>query len=70
MTDSQEAADEPVTEQHLLRWAEMLSALARTGLAFTESLYEQERFEEFLAVAAEIHAKTASKIEADTLVAE
>jgi len=70
MSDQHGAADGPVTEQHLLRWAEMLSALARTGLAFTESLYEQERFEEILAVAGEIHAKTASTIDAETLVAE
>jgi ADP-ribose pyrophosphatase YjhB (NUDIX family) len=38
----------------LLRWSESLSAIARTGLGFTESLYEQERFEEILKVAADI----------------
>ena len=38
----------------LLRWAETLSAVARTGLGFTQSLYEAERFEEVLKVAADI----------------
>jgi len=41
----------------LLRWSESLSAIARTGLGFTESLYEQERFEEVLRVAADIRAE-------------
>ncbi len=40
----------------LLRWAETLSAVARTGLGFTESLYEQERFLEVLHVASDIRA--------------
>ena len=44
----------PLTEVDLLRWAEALSGIARTGLGFTESLYERERFEEVLAVAADI----------------
>ena len=35
----------------LHRWSATLAGIARTGLAFTESLYEQERFEEVLAVA-------------------
>lgn len=36
------------------RWAEAIAGLARTGLAFTESQYERERYEEILHVAAEI----------------
>ena len=40
----------------LVRWSETLAAIARTGLGFTESLYEQERFEEVLHVAADIKA--------------
>ncbi|MDG2026369.1 MAG: NUDIX hydrolase N-terminal domain-containing protein [Acidimicrobiales bacterium] len=44
------------TERELLRWAETLSATARTGLGFTDNLYEQERFEEVLAVAADIRS--------------
>ena len=46
-----------LTETDLLRWAEALSGIARTGLGFTESLYEKERFEEVLAVAADIAAR-------------
>jgi ADP-ribose pyrophosphatase YjhB (NUDIX family) len=47
--------DRNVPLKTLLRWSETLSAIARTGLGFTESLYEQERFEEILKVAADIH---------------
>lgn len=38
----------------LARWSETLAAIARTGLGFTQSLYERERFEEVLHVAADI----------------
>lgn len=61
---------EAITEHDLLRWSEMLSALSRTGLAFTESLYEQERFEEILAVAAEIQAGSSLRIDPEVLVTE
>ncbi|MET0909244.1 MAG: NUDIX hydrolase N-terminal domain-containing protein, partial [Ilumatobacteraceae bacterium] len=40
----------------LARWSETLAAIARTGLGFTQSLYERERFEEVLHVAADIKA--------------
>ena len=40
----------------LARWSEALAGIARTGLGFTESLYEQERYEEVLHVAADIKA--------------
>ena len=43
-----------VPERTLRRWAEALAGLARTGLGFTESGYERERFEEVLRVAADI----------------
>ena len=46
----------PPTRQDLVRWSETLSGIARTGLGFTESLYERERFEEVLAVAGDIRA--------------
>ncbi len=46
--------DERVTQSDLLRWSESLAGIARTGLGFTQSLYEKERFEEVLAVAADI----------------
>lgn len=44
------------TPDELLRWSETLSAIARTGLGFTASLYEQERFQEILHVAADMRA--------------
>ena len=40
------------------RWAEALAGVAKTGLGFTESQYERERFEEILKIAADI--KTAA----------
>ncbi len=43
-------------DQELVRWSESLSGIARTGLAFTTSLYEQERFQEVLNVAADMRA--------------
>ena len=56
------AVASPVVERNvplktLLRWSESLSGIARTGLGFTQSLYEQERFEEILKVAADIRAE-------------
>jgi len=56
-----------VSAVDLLRWAETLSAIARTGLGFTQSLYEQERFEEVLHVAADIRAAAIEEAEADAL---
>ena len=47
----------------LLRWSEALAGIARTGLGFTESLYEQERFEEVLHVAADIKAAADEALE-------
>ncbi len=38
----------------LIRWSETLAAIARTGMGFTQSLYERERYEEVLKVAADI----------------
>jgi ADP-ribose pyrophosphatase YjhB (NUDIX family) len=46
--------DQVVPTRTLLRWAESLAATARTGLGFSQSLYERERFEEILRVAADI----------------
>jgi ADP-ribose pyrophosphatase YjhB (NUDIX family) len=40
----------------LARWSEALAGIARTGLGFTDSLYERERYEEVLHVAADIKA--------------
>ena len=57
--------DERVTQSDLLRWSEALAGIARTGLGFTESLYEQERFEEVLAVAADIRVAAGFDVDAD-----
>jgi 8-oxo-dGTP pyrophosphatase MutT (NUDIX family) len=54
----------------LLRWAESLSGIARTGLGFTQSLYEKERFEEVLKVAADIRAAALEEAEGDALFEE
>lgn len=48
-----------IEARDLARWSETLAAIARTGLGFTESLYERERFEEVLHVAADIKAAAA-----------
>lgn len=45
---------ERVTAQDLILWSEALAGIARTGLGFTESLYERERFEEVLHIAADM----------------
>jgi ADP-ribose pyrophosphatase YjhB (NUDIX family) len=60
----------PPTPQDLVRWSEALAGIARTGLGFTENLYERERFEEVLAVAADMRVAAGSHFEADTLVQE
>ena len=61
---------EPVTGQDLLDWAETLAGIARTGLGFTESLYEQERYEEILKVAAQIRSTVASEIAPEAVADE
>lgn len=58
------------TPQDLIRWSEALAGIARTGLGFSDNLYERERFEEVLAVAADIRVAAGSHFEADTLVDE
>jgi ADP-ribose pyrophosphatase YjhB (NUDIX family) len=59
-----------VSAQDLLRWSEALSGIARTGLGFTQSLYEQERFEEVLKVAADIRVAAGHELETEVLVEE
>ncbi|HUS61706.1 MAG TPA: NUDIX hydrolase N-terminal domain-containing protein, partial [Acidimicrobiales bacterium] len=54
-----------VNARDLLRWSESLAAIARTGLGFTQSLYEQERFEEVLKVAADIRVAAGAGADAD-----
>jgi ADP-ribose pyrophosphatase YjhB (NUDIX family) len=48
----------------LARWSSTLAAIARTGMGFTENLYERERYEEVLHVAADIKAASAALEEA------
>jgi ADP-ribose pyrophosphatase YjhB (NUDIX family) len=54
----------------LLRWAEALSGIARTGMGFTQSLYERERYEEVLRVAADIRYAAIEESVGDALVEE
>ena len=58
------------TPADLLRWSETLAGIARTGLGFTQSLYEQERFEEVLKVASDIRAAASDEVESDALFDE
>ncbi|HEX7275801.1 MAG TPA: NUDIX hydrolase N-terminal domain-containing protein [Acidimicrobiales bacterium] len=59
-----------VSGHDLLRWSEALAAIARTGLGFTDSLYERERFEEVLRVAADIRVAAGHQADPETLVEE
>lgn len=43
-----------VGHRDLVRWSESLAGIARTGLGFTQSRYERERYEEILHVAADM----------------
>ena len=55
-----------VSPLDVLRWSEALAGVARTGLGFTESLYEKERFEEVLKIASDMRvcAQTDAQAEA------
>lgn len=54
----------------LARWSSALAAIARTGLGFTDNLYERERFEEILHVAGDIKAAAAALEEATAIERE
>ena len=61
--------DEPrITETDVIRWSETLAGIARTGLGFTESRYEQERFEEILKVAGDMRVAAGSHSRAGSVV--
>src|SRR4051794_5513590 len=64
------AEEKVVSAQDLIRWSEALSGIARTGLGFTESLYERERFEEVLKVAADMRVAAGLELEAEVLLDE
>ena len=59
-----------ISAADLLRWAESLAGIARTGLGFTQSLYEKERFQEVLKVAADMRAAALEEAESDALFEE
>jgi ADP-ribose pyrophosphatase YjhB (NUDIX family) len=54
----------------LLRWSEALAGIARTGLGFTESLYERERFDEVLKVASDMRATVIDELASEQLYDE
>ncbi len=54
------------TEKTLRRWAESLAGVARTGMGFTESAFERERYEEILKIAADIKAAADEGLEGVT----
>ena len=60
----------PASTSDLLRWSESLSAVARTALGFTENLYERERFQEVLKVAADMRTAAGHPLSPDVLVDE
>ncbi|MFP5326243.1 MAG: NUDIX hydrolase N-terminal domain-containing protein [Acidimicrobiia bacterium] len=59
-----------VSAQDLLRWSEALAGIARTGMGFTESLYERERYEEVLKVAADMRVAAGHELASEELVGE
>ena len=62
--------ERPITSADVVRWSEALAGIARTGLSFTESRYEQERFEEILKVAGDMRVAAGSAFDAEDLVDE
>ncbi|MGH9125540.1 MAG: NUDIX hydrolase N-terminal domain-containing protein [Acidimicrobiales bacterium] len=60
----------PAQTQDLLRWSEALAGIARTGLGFSDNLYERERFEEVLKVAADMRVAAGMDSSAEVLLTE
>ncbi len=58
------------TRQDLLRWSEALVGIAKTGLGFTDSLYEKERYEEILAVASDIRVAAGTEYDPEHFIDE
>ena len=63
MSDDGSGATPNDFTRDLVRWSETLAGIARTGMGFTESLYERERYEEILHVAADIKAAADEALE-------
>jgi ADP-ribose pyrophosphatase YjhB (NUDIX family) len=57
---------ESVPEKTLRRWAESLAGVARTGIGFTQSQFERERYEEILKIAGDIKAAAESGLDGVT----
>jgi ADP-ribose pyrophosphatase YjhB (NUDIX family) len=53
-------SDQLPEARDLARWSSSLAAIARTGLGFSENLFERERYEEVLHIAADIKAAAAA----------
>lgn len=51
-----DSTPERVPSADLNRWSEALTAIAQTGLAFTENQFESERYQEILAISADIRS--------------
>lgn len=68
--DAMSEHDPGTSEHDLLRWSEALAGIARTGLGFTDSLYERERFEEVLRVAADMRVAAGLAPAPEVLVQE
>ncbi|MDH3295326.1 MAG: NUDIX hydrolase N-terminal domain-containing protein, partial [Acidimicrobiia bacterium] len=52
--DDRTTGEPAATTADLNRWSAALTAIAQTGLAFTDSTFEQERYQEILAISADI----------------
>ncbi|MDZ7675543.1 MAG: NUDIX hydrolase N-terminal domain-containing protein [Acidimicrobiales bacterium] len=70
MTDRDPSRDQAPTRQDLLRWAESLAGIAKTGLGFTANLYERERYEEVLEVASDIRVAAGTEFDPGHYVEE
>jgi ADP-ribose pyrophosphatase YjhB (NUDIX family) len=70
MADASPPSDPSFSAADLLRWGETLAAVARTGLGFSDNLYERERFEEVLRVAAEIRVAAGHELGTEVLADE
>ena len=45
-----------MTENNLLRWAQQIQALAQSGMAYTSNVFDNQRYNEFKQIAAEMMA--------------
>ncbi|MHB8190994.1 MAG: NUDIX hydrolase N-terminal domain-containing protein [Ferrimicrobium sp.] len=62
--------DDRTSIQRLEEWSASLGAIAQTGLAFTDSLYERERYEEILKVVARMRQSAGALEDSATIVSD